>query len=321
MWATLALLCLASRLQPLCLALVPIGPIHDSHRGAGNVSAVEQISVLRAAVAAVPPERHAFIEPALHVQLSQAKTNASSSIEALSGATDARFSVGARLAVRQKKASTAQPLQASSPQLYLPQPPPFLSCLEYLLVGLLVATLCVWQAIRRYRSERERDDSAKGLTRALPAWVTKADAIFSACDRDRDNFLTLGDLQWLEDVTAGTQTAGLERKLTDQWFCDVVCRPLGADPQRGLSREDFRQFCALQGKDVEYDHAVVSRVVRQGGNLRFIPGGSQTSPSGPAAIPLSAWSPSYADEATKTTQGGPVGRLAAGWCWWLGVAW
>lgn len=90
----------------------------------------------------------------------------------------------------------------------------------------------------------------------MPAWNTKTDAIFAACDRDRDGFLSYNDMRWMARVTNPEGAS----HFTFEWYKDL-CRPLGVDPRRGFDKEEFRQSLMLLGNDVDSDYDVVTRVV------------------------------------------------------------
>lgn len=89
----------------------------------------------------------------------------------------------------------------------------------------------------------------------LPAWVAKADAIFAACDRDKDGHLAFEEFEWLAVRNGRHHSRESYREL---------CRLLGASSECGLTVQEFRQSYALLGHDVDYDLAVLQRALRKG---------------------------------------------------------
>mmetsp|Transcript_62623 Transcript_62623/g.135970 ORF Transcript_62623/g.135970 Transcript_62623/m.135970 type:complete len:279 (+) Transcript_62623:128-964(+) len=119
----------------------------------------------------------------------------------------------------------------------------------------------------------------------VPVWLTKADAIFAACDQDRDGFISYNELKWLARVTSPKTSS----QLTQGWFRDL-CRPLGADPRRGLDREEFRQSYMLLGSDVDSDYEAIRQISQEAASSssaaqpQDAPAASVSSVSGPSVL-------------------------------------
>jgi len=100
----------------------------------------------------------------------------------------------------------------------------------------------------------EEDRQSIGASRiSREALRSKTDAIFQAIDVDRDGFVSLPELQRLARLTDPRSS----RQVTQDWFQDL-CRPLGADPQRGLDRREFCQTYVLLDHDVDRDLTAVT---------------------------------------------------------------
>jgi hypothetical protein len=125
------------------------------------------------------------------------------------------------------------------------------TCLLVIIVSCLILTVrwCVAgeeMLLRPSSSSSGRDK--------FPAWVSKADAVFTACDCNKDGRLSYEEFSWL------AQRSG--RKFSMKSYRDL-CRSLDADSQ-GLTIKEFRQSYATLGHDVEYDFAIVERALRDG---------------------------------------------------------
>jgi len=124
------------------------------------------------------------------------------------------------------------------------------------LVAIFVCSFAVLRGVRLGSKERSFfHPSSPVPNHRLPAWVSKADSIFVACDRNKDGRLNFEEFSWL------AQRNG--RHLSQQSYSDL-CRSLGANSQKGLTVQEFRQSYALLGHDVDYDFAVVQRALKDG---------------------------------------------------------
>jgi len=104
---------------------------------------------------------------------------------------------------------------------------------------------------------------------SVPTFNTKIDAIFGVADRDRDGYVSFQELRQIARLTNPKGASSV----TMDWFTDL-CRPLGADPQRGLDRAEFRQSYILLGHDVDKDYAIVVERAQQQSDAQRTAGGS-----------------------------------------------